>query len=64
MRGTNDWPLSCKHAEAARCVQDKMGWVAVCAELKEREEAGGDRCKFSECPNLFLVRIVVCAGQK
>lgn len=46
----------------------RIKWVGdcVCGEVKGegRKEAGGDRRKFSECPNLLVLRIVVCAGQK
>lgn len=40
--------------------------VCVCGEVQGegRKEAGGDRSKFSECPNLFVLGIVVHAGQK
>lgn len=62
--GTNDWPLSCNHAEAGRCVQDKMGGCLV----RQRKRAGKKleviHTSFLNAPTLSVVSIVVCAGQK
>lgn len=41
-----------------------VGSCVWCVKGKGREGAGGDGCKFSGCPNLFVVRMVACAGQK